>query len=54
LPRSLKRAVSAPGYAVINEVADIDIPRWRWVFLINEPVGLLAFGGCYALLRDPD
>jgi MFS transporter, DHA2 family, multidrug resistance protein len=28
--------------------------EWRWVFLINVPVGLLAFGGCYALLRDPD
>ena len=27
---------------------------WRWVFLINLPVGLLAFVGCYALLRDPD
>jgi DHA2 family multidrug resistance protein len=28
--------------------------EWRRVFLINVPVGLLAFGGCYALLRDPD
>jgi MFS transporter, DHA2 family, multidrug resistance protein len=28
--------------------------QWRWVFLINVPVGLLAFVGCYALLRDPD
>ena len=28
--------------------------QWRWVFLINVPIGLLAFGGCYALLRDPD
>jgi len=27
---------------------------WRWVFLINVPVGLFAFIGCYALLRDPD
>src|SRR5271168_3835097 len=27
---------------------------WRWVFLINVPVGLLALAGCYALLRDPD
>jgi MFS transporter, DHA2 family, multidrug resistance protein len=28
--------------------------QWRWIFLINVPIGLLAFGGCYALLRDPD
>jgi MFS transporter, DHA2 family, multidrug resistance protein len=28
--------------------------QWRWVFLINVPIGLLAFAGCYALLRDPD
>jgi MFS transporter, DHA2 family, multidrug resistance protein len=27
---------------------------WRWVFFINVPVGLLAFAGCYALLRDPE
>src|ERR1700743_2101076 len=27
---------------------------WRWVFHINVPVGLMAFGACYALLRDPD
>jgi DHA2 family multidrug resistance protein len=27
---------------------------WRWVFFINVPVGLLAFGACYGLLRDPD
>jgi len=31
-----------------------DSYSWRWVFLINVPVGLLALGGCYALLRDPD
>jgi DHA2 family multidrug resistance protein len=31
-----------------------DTYSWRWVFLINVPVGLLAFAGCYALLRDPD
>ena len=24
------------------------------VFFINAPVGLLAFAGCYALLRDPE
>jgi DHA2 family multidrug resistance protein len=30
-----------------------DTYSWRWVFLINVPVGLLAFIGCYALLRDP-
>ena len=28
--------------------------QWRWVFLINVPIGLLAFAGSYALLRDPD
>ena len=31
-----------------------DSYSWRWVFLINVPVGLLAFVGSYALLRDPD
>ena len=31
-----------------------DSYSWRWVFLIDVPVGLLAFVGCYALLRDPD
>ena len=31
-----------------------DTYNWRWVFLINVPVGLVAFGGCYAVLRDPD
>ena len=31
-----------------------DSYSWRWVFLINVPIGLLALGGCYALLRDPD
>jgi DHA2 family multidrug resistance protein len=28
--------------------------QWRWVFLINVPIGTLAFAGCYFLLRDPD
>jgi MFS transporter, DHA2 family, multidrug resistance protein len=27
-----------------------DSYSWRWVFLINVPVGLLAFAGSYALL----
>ena len=27
---------------------------WRWVFLINVPVGLLALGACYLKLQDPD
>jgi DHA2 family multidrug resistance protein len=31
-----------------------DSYSWRWVFLINVPVGLLAFAGCYAKLHDPD
>ena len=28
--------------------------QWRWVFLINVPIGILAFAGCYFFLRDPD
>jgi DHA2 family multidrug resistance protein len=31
-----------------------DSYSWRWVFLINIPVGLLAFAGCWSTLRDPD
>jgi len=31
-----------------------DSYSWRWVFYINVPVGLLALGACYALLKDPD
>jgi DHA2 family multidrug resistance protein len=31
-----------------------DTYSWRWVFLINVPVGLLALAGCWATLRDPD
>ncbi|HVH78629.1 MAG TPA: DHA2 family efflux MFS transporter permease subunit [Stellaceae bacterium] len=31
-----------------------DSYSWRWVFLINVPVGLLALAGCYALLREPE
>ena len=31
-----------------------DSYSWRWVFLINVPVGIFALGGCYVLLRDPD
>ena len=31
-----------------------DSYSWRWVFYINVPVGLVAFGACYALLHDPD
>ena len=30
-----------------------DSSSWHWVFLISVPVGLLAFVGCFALLRDP-
>jgi DHA2 family multidrug resistance protein len=31
-----------------------DSYSWRWVFLINVPIGLLAFAACYAKLHDPD
>jgi DHA2 family multidrug resistance protein len=31
-----------------------DSYSWRWVFLINVPVGLLALGACAMTLRDPD
>jgi DHA2 family multidrug resistance protein len=31
-----------------------DSYSWRWVFLINVPVGLLALAGCWATLRDPE
>jgi MFS transporter, DHA2 family, multidrug resistance protein len=31
-----------------------DTYNWRWVFLINVPVGILTLGASYAVLRDPD
>jgi DHA2 family multidrug resistance protein len=31
-----------------------DSYSWRWVFLINVPVGLLALSACALTLRDPD
>ena len=31
-----------------------DTYNWRWCFLINVPVGVVALGACYAVLRDPD
>ena len=31
-----------------------DTYNWRWCFLINVPVGIVAFVCCYFLLRDPD
>ncbi|HUB95232.1 MAG TPA: DHA2 family efflux MFS transporter permease subunit, partial [Stellaceae bacterium] len=31
-----------------------DAYNWRWVFLINVPIGILAFAASYATLRDPD
>lgn len=27
---------------------------WRWIFLINVPIGVLALGACYVLLEDPE
>ena len=27
---------------------------WRWIFLINVPIGVLALVGAYALVDDPD
>jgi MFS transporter, DHA2 family, multidrug resistance protein len=35
------------GWLVINY-------GWRWIFIINAPVGLVSFLACYALLEDPD
>src|SRR5260370_6582453 len=35
------------GWLVVNY-------NWRWIFLINIPVGLLALVAAYALVRDPD
>lgn len=28
--------------------------NWRWIFLINVPIGVLSLVACYALLEDPD
>ena len=27
---------------------------WRWIFLINIPMGVFALVACYVLLEDPD
>jgi DHA2 family multidrug resistance protein len=27
---------------------------WRWIFFLNVPVGMLAFGLCHALVEDPE
>src|SRR5438445_1370023 len=35
------------GWLVVNY-------NWRWIFLINIPVGLLALVAAYALVKDPD
>src|SRR5260370_6135717 len=35
------------GWLVVNY-------NWRWIFLINIPVGLMALVAAYALVRDPD
>jgi DHA2 family multidrug resistance protein len=31
-----------------------DSYSWRWVFLLNVPVGIVAFGACFIMLKDPD
>ncbi|HJZ59435.1 MAG TPA: DHA2 family efflux MFS transporter permease subunit [Gemmataceae bacterium] len=28
--------------------------NWRWIFLINVPIGLLALSAAYAVVEDPD
>src|SRR5215475_177148 len=28
--------------------------NWRWIFLVNVPIGLLALIACYAWVDDPD
>jgi DHA2 family multidrug resistance protein len=35
------------GWLVVNY-------DWRWIFLINVPVGLVALGAAYVLVRDPE
>jgi DHA2 family multidrug resistance protein len=35
------------GWLVVNY-------DWRWIFLINVPVGLLALAGAYFLVQDPE
>jgi DHA2 family multidrug resistance protein len=31
-----------------------DSYSWRWVFLLNVPVGIVAFGACFIMLKDPE
>jgi DHA2 family multidrug resistance protein len=31
----------------------VDTYNWRWIFLINLPVGMLCFFGVWALVQDP-
>src|SRR5579863_4966500 len=31
-----------------------DSYSWRWVFLINVPVGIIAFSACALTLKDPE
>ncbi|MCI0714398.1 MAG: MFS transporter, partial [Chloroflexi bacterium] len=40
-----------------SEIADFlgtGIPDWRWLFLLNIPIGLIAMGGAWYALRDSD
>jgi hypothetical protein len=32
----------------------VDSLNWRWVFLVNIPVGVIAFGYGLVFLRDSD
>src|SRR5262245_48686616 len=48
--RGLDRPIVGPtlgGWLCVNY-------NWRWIFLINVPVGVVALIAAYALVDDPD